>query len=102
MSSQLSIGIRPLYDQVIIRPADQVKQTPGGIIIPENAKAENSVGIVVAVGSGQPDNEGNPIPLAVKYGDRVFYRRGAGTELKKDDTTYRIMDEDHILAVFDD
>lgn len=42
----------PLFDRVLIKKADAVTKTKGGIVIPEKAQAKVLKGTVVAVGQG--------------------------------------------------
>lgn len=42
----------PLFDRVLIRKAEALTKTKGGIVIPEKAQAKVLEGTVVAVGPG--------------------------------------------------
>ena len=55
---------------------------------------------VLAVGPGRKDEEGKPIPMDVKEGDRVLYAKYAGTEVKLEpDKKVLILRESDILAI---
>jgi len=43
----------PLFDRVLIKKAEAVTKTKGGIVIPEKAQGKILQGTVVAVGPGQ-------------------------------------------------
>jgi chaperonin GroES len=92
--------IQPLHDRVIVKRVEEEETTKGGIIIPDTAKEKPIEGIVVAVGSGKIEGEGEKkIPLEVKEGDRVLFSKYAGTEIKIDGEEHLIMKEEDIIAI---
>lgn len=97
--------IRPLNDKVVVRPlTDEEAGTTSasGIIIPDSAKKEKpEQGIVVAVGAGKWDEEGEKrIPLDVQVGDRVVFSKYGYDEVKIDGKEYFLVAEGSILGVF--
>jgi chaperonin GroES len=103
MSEQTS-PIRPLNDKVIVRPLEEGEQgtsSPSGIIIPDSAKKEKpEQGIVIAVGPGKFDEDGEKrIPLDVKVGDRVVFSKYGYDEVKFEGKEYFIVAENSILGV---
>ena len=104
MSEQTS-PIRPLNDKVIVRPLTEEEQgtaSPSGIIIPDSAKKEKpEQGVVIAVGAGKWDEDGEKrIPLDVKVGDRVVFSKYGFDEVKFEGKEYYIVAEASILGVF--
>lgn len=98
----MKIKIKPLADRVIVAPSDvEESKTRGGIIIPDTAKEKPQEGDIVAVGPGRVDDNGKPIKMNVKVGDKVLYSKYGGTELKYDGKEYLIMSESDILAVYE-
>lgn len=95
--------IKPLADRVIVKPSDVAEsKTSGGIIIPDTAKEKPQEGKIVAVGPGRLDENGKPIKMNVKVGDKVLYSKYGGTELKYEGEEYLIMSEsDNILAIIE-
>lgn len=98
------VAIKPLGDRVVVRPltdAEAGTVSASGIIIPDSAKKEKpEQGIVVAVGSGKWNEDGDGrIALEVKVGDRVVFSKYGYDEVKMDDTEYFIVSEANILAV---
>jgi len=92
--------IQPLHDRVIVKRVEEEETTKGGIIIPDTAKEKPIEGVVVAVGSGKIEGEGEKkIPLEVKEGDRVLFSKYAGTEIKIDGEEHLIMKEEDIIAI---
>jgi chaperonin GroES len=94
-------NIRPLHDRILIKRTAAEEKTPGGLIIPDAAKEKPVEAVVIAVGSGKRDKDGNLIPLDVKAGDRVLFSKYSGSEIKLDGVEHVILREDDLLAVLD-
>ena len=97
--------IKPLGDRVIVRPLtdnEAGNTSASGIIIPDTAKKEKAEqGIVIAVGLGKWDDDGEKrIPIDVKVGDRVIFSKYGYDEIKLDNKEYFIVSENSILGVF--
>jgi chaperonin GroES len=90
---------RPLHDRVLVRRIDAEEKTAGGIIIPDTAKEKPQEGEVIAAGPGGRNEEGQPVPLDVKPGDRVLFGKWSGTEVKIDGKELLIMKESDLLGV---
>ena len=88
------INLKPLADRVIVKPAEALEVSKGGIILPDTAKEKPQKGTVVAVGPGKKDE-----PMTVNIGDSVLYGKYAGTEITIDGANYLIMRESDIVAV---
>lgn len=94
MATKEKVGIQPLADRVLVKPAEAETKTAGGIIIPDSAKEKPQRGTVVAAGPGKKDE-----PTTVKVGDTILYGKYSGTELTVDGTDYLIMRESDIFAI---
>lgn len=88
------VGMKPINDRVVIKPAPAEEVTLGGIIIPDTAKEKPQRGEIVAVGPGK---EGNM--MTVQVGDTVLYGKYAGQKVVLDNQEYLIMREDDILII---
>ena len=89
----------PLFDRVLIKKADAVTQTKGGIVIPEKAQAKVLKGTVVAVGPGSRNQNGDIIPLQIKVGDDVLLPEYGGTKVElEENQEYHLFRESDILA----
>lgn len=97
------MDIRPLRDKVVVKPLPVEEVSKGGIIIPETVKDAPVEGTVVAIGGGILNRDGNVVPLEVKVGDKVLYRKNAqtATEIETGGEEYFIMSELDILAVIE-
>lgn len=98
------LGVEPLGDRALVRPdAEKGEQkSKGGIIIPETVDKEKpQSGVVVAVGGGRWDEEGEKkIPMSVKVGDKIIFSKYSYDEIKIDEEDLYLIKEDNILAIF--
>jgi chaperonin GroES len=94
--------IKPLADHILIEPMEQEEKTKAGILLPETAEKERSEqGKVIAVGPGRKTPSGKIIPLDVKKGDIVLFKKYGPDEVKIDDKEYLIAKEEDILAIIE-
>jgi chaperonin GroES len=93
--------IKPLFDRVVVKVLEQEERTRGGIVLPDTAKEKPQKGEVMAVGTGAVRDDGKRTPPEVKVGDKVFFAKYSGTEVKIDGEEYLILREADILAVVD-
>ena len=93
------MNIRPLQDRIMVQPILDREVQKGGIIIPDSAKEKPIEGRVKAVGKGKIGDDGKPIKLEIKVGDKVLYSKYGGTEIKIDGEDYLLMREDDVLGV---
>jgi chaperonin GroES len=97
--------IRPLGDRVVVRPLTEVEAgtvSASGIIIPETAKKEKpEQGVVVAVGAGKWNEDGDArLAMDVAVGDRVVFSKYGFDEVKVDGKEFFIVSESSILGIF--
>lgn len=95
------MGIKPLYDRVVVRRLEAETTTDSGIIIPDSAAEKPSQGEVIAVGDGIALDNGELRALAIKPGDRVLFGKYSGSEVKVDGQELLVMKESDILAVIE-
>ena len=97
----MSLNLKPLGDRVIVEPVEKEEETFAGgeLILPETAKEKPQQGIILAVGVGKKDDDGERIPMDVEQGQRVLYAKYAGTEVKIDGKKLLILRESDILAI---
>ena len=93
------MNLKPLGDRVVVKPlSEEDSKTPSGIYIPDTAKEKPQEGEVVAVGPGEPNDNGEKIKPDVEEGDKVVYSKYGGTEIKIEGTEYLILSSRDILA----
>jgi len=92
-------NIRPLHDRIIVRRDEEIKESAGGIIIPDAATDKPVQGEVLAVGNGKVTETGELKDLTVAVGDKVLFVKTAGTEIKVDGETLLVLREDDIMGI---
>lgn len=95
------MSIRPLYDRIVVKRLETETTTPGGIVIPDNAKEKPITAEVIAVGVGKTLENGTVRAPSVKPGDKVLIGKYAGTEVKVAGDERVVLREDEILAVLE-
>ncbi|HCT9004748.1 co-chaperone GroES [Staphylococcus aureus] len=93
--------LKPIGNRVIIEKKEQEQTTKSGIVLTDSAKEKSNEGVIVAVGTGRLLNDGKRVTPEVKEGDRVVFQQYAGTEVKRDNETYLVLNEEDILAVIE-
>lgn len=97
-------AISPLGDRVVVRPLTDEEagtKSAAGIIIPDTVDKEKPErGVVVAVGKGKWDEDGEKrIPMEVKEGDRIVFSKYGYDEVKIGGEDYYIVSEKDILGI---
>lgn len=94
-------NITPLFDNVLIKPIWQPEaKTSGGIYLPETEKEKPEIGEIMAVGKGAFNEEGKLIPMIIKVGQKVLYRKGYDTTKATSDGWIIVKSKD-ILAIIE-
>ncbi len=95
------MNFQPLSNRVFIEPIDEDKVTKSGIVLPDSAEKEKPIkGKVISVGPGKFDEDGEKrIPMSVKVGDIVLFKKYGPDEIEIDGKKYLVGDEDDILAI---
>ncbi len=92
--------LKPLSDHVIVKPITEDEVTKAGIVLPDTVDKERpEKGEVVAVGPGKLTDSGQRLPMSVKVGDIVMFKKYSPDEVKVDDEEYLVISEGDILAV---
>ena len=95
------MGIRPLYDRIVVKRLEEKESKVGGLFIPDSAKEKPQEAEVVAVGKGKRLENGTLVPLDVQVGDRILFGKYSGSEIKIDGTELLIMREDEVLGILE-
>ena len=89
----MKIRLTPLFDKILIKRPEEFSETEGGIIIPETSREKAMNGEVISIGSEV---------LHVGSGDRVMFRKYAGTDVTfSDDEQYLIISEKDVLGIME-
>jgi chaperonin GroES len=93
------MNIKPLFDNVLVKPLEAEEKTASGIILPDTAKEKPQIGQVMAVGPGSLNDKGKKVKMVVKAGDRVMYKKWGGNEVKVGSEEWTIVEQKDILAI---
>lgn len=96
--------ITPIADRVVVRRLTDVEmgtKSASGIIIPDTVDKEKpEQGIVIAIGLGKWDEDGEKrIPMDVKVGDRIVFSKYGFDEVKIGGEEHYIVSASSVLAV---
>ena len=80
----------PLGKRVVLKQLVAEETTKSGIVLTGQSKEKPQEAEVVSIGE---------VTVDIKVGDKVFYKKYAGTDVKLDDQEYIIIDEDDVIAV---
>jgi len=96
------MNIKPLSNNLFIESIEEEKTTKSGIVLPETAEKEKPIkGKIIAVGSGKINEKGERIPMSVKIGDIVLFKKYGPDEIEIEDKKYLVGNEDDILAILE-
>ena len=95
------MNLKPLGDRVIVKADEAEETTASGLFIASEAKEKPQSGVVLAVGAGKLDKDGNLVPVPVKVGDKVVYGKFGGQEIKVDGEDLLILRADDLYGVFE-
>lgn len=93
--------VKPLNNFVLIKIAEAVEQTDGGILLTGKAKIQKTEGTVMAVGPGKThEDSGIVIDMPVEEGEGVVYGKYDGTEIDLDGDRHTLIRDSDILIKF--
>ena len=93
--------IKPLFDNVLVRPLEAELKTASGIILPETAQQKPQTGEVIAVGPGRVTIKGEKEPMVVKVGQKVVYKKWGGSDVKLNGEELTLVEQKDILAILE-
>ena len=96
------MNLKPLSNHLFIEAIEEEKMSKSGIVLPDTAEKEKPVrGKIVAAGPGKLNEKGERMPMAVKVGDVVLFKKYGPDEFELDGKKYLVGDEDDILAIIE-
>ena len=94
-------NIKPLFDNILIKPLEAEAKTASGIILPDTAQEKPQMGKIVAVGPGKVTPKGEKEKIVVKVGQKVMYKKWAAQEIKVDGQELLLAEQKDILAIIE-
>src|SRR3989344_1770189 len=96
------MNLKPLSNRIFLEPIGEEKTTKSGIVIPDTAEKEKPIkGKVLAIGPGKFNDKGERVPMSVKVGDMVLFKKYGPDEIEIDGKKYLVGEEDDILAIIE-
>lgn len=96
------MDLKPMNDYLLVEPVKEDEITKGGIVIPETAREEKSMrGKVISVGPGKLNDKGVRIPIIIKIGQLVVFKKYAPDEVKINDKEFYFIREEDVLAIIE-
>jgi len=99
MAKKSKTKIKPLFDNVLIKPLEAETRTASGIVLPDTAKEKPQIGLVMAVGPGIVNDQGKLVKMAVRVGEKVMYKKWGGNEVKVGTEEWLLVEQKDILAI---
>lgn len=93
------VSIQPLFDYVLIKPLKEEEVTSSGIVLPDSAKQKPQAGEIMAVGPGITNEHGIKVPMVVKVGQKVMYKKWGGNEVKVGHEEWLLTEQKDIMAI---
>ncbi len=94
--------IKPLNDNVVVKPTKENEVTKAGIVLPDTIDKERpEKGEIIAVGEGKILENGQRALMSVKVGDKIIFKKYSPDEIKVDDQEYLILSQNDILAIIE-
>ncbi len=95
------MNLKPLSNKILLKPLENETTTKSGIVLPENSGEKPTKGEVIAVGPGKRNEKGELIPMSIKVGDKVLYKKYGPDEVELDGQKYVIGDEEDVLGILE-
>ena len=96
------MNIKPLSNHLFIEALEEEKITKSGIVLPDTAEKEKPVrGKILATGPGKLNERGERVPMSVKIGDTVLFKKYGPDEIEIEGKKYLVGDEEDILAILE-
>jgi len=90
---------KPLNDHILVKPIHSDEVSKAGIILPDTVDKEKpEKGEVVAIGEGKLLENGQRVPISLKVGDKVIFKKSAPDEVPGEKDLMIIKEED-VLAI---
>lgn len=86
--------MKPIRNNILVKPFPPEDISEGGIIVPDSVKTPSNKVKVIEVGNGVANK-----PMKLKQGDVGYRVKDWGTEVLIDGESHFLMEQDAILAI---
>ena len=95
--------LRPLLNRVVVKKAEAITKTKGGIILTSGKEERLNFGTIIACGPGKTLEDGSVRETLVKVGDTVLLPEYGGSKVTlADDEELFIYRDDDIMGTLHD
>mgnify|MGYP003650674705 FL=1 len=93
-------NLEPIGTNLVVKRATVELKSESGIIMPESVTEQKlNEGVVMAVGKGNRDSNGNYMPLHVVPGDEILWGDFQGNDIVRGNEAFCILDENDVLVI---
>jgi len=90
--------IEPRNDYILVKTDEPETKSRGGILLPDKARTDRLEAVVLAVGPGRFDTNGNRVPVDLKVKDRVLVHQFSGQQFGEEKDRMFLIREENILC----
>lgn len=95
----VKVSVKPLSGYVLVEPSLAESKTASGLYLPETAQEKPAMGTVVAVGDDLILENGKTVRSPVGVGDKVYFKKWGGDEIKVDGRELKLVKFDDLMAL---
>lgn len=95
----MKMNLKPVAGYVLIKPAEPIRKTASGIVLPDSHDEKPQKGIVISVGPDEITDSGQKRKSPCQKGDSVVYKKWGGNEYRIGDVEYLFIKFEDIMAV---
>ncbi len=99
--SACKVKFQPLGNRVLVQRLESEEKLKGGIFLPDTAKKKQEQALVIAIGPGKKDKNGQQIAMPVKAGDIILMEKYSGQEISLENEDYVVLKADDIIAIIE-
>lgn len=93
------ISLKPVAGYVLVKPAEPLRKTASGIVLPDSHDEKPQKGMVISIGPDEITDSGKKRKSPCKKGDSVIYKKWGGNEYRIGDIEYLLIKFEDIMAV---
>lgn len=91
--------VKPIHDNILLEAVKREEKTESGIVLPETTRLDRQdSGVVKAVGPGRYA-KGELIPMSVKAGDKILFKKYSPEEFEIDGVDHLLISESDVIAI---
>ena len=89
---------QPLQDRILVKRTEPEGHLKSGLVLPDTAKKKQETAVVIAVGPGKTDQNGELTPPPVKVGETILMDKYSGQDLVLQDEDFVVVRSNDIIA----